>query len=112
VHIEELVMDQIEEDVEALEVPCEDGVWHIEKCPPMSHVQCYALQKSTKHSCASRIMTKSTSIGVLTSTYSRLWFQFLGGPLKFHKFLFYANDMSHCVSGTKCKYALDKPIVP
>jgi hypothetical protein len=71
VNIEEPVVNQIEEDVEA---PCGDGVWHIEKCPLMLHVQCSTLQKSTKHFCAIKIITKPTSIGVLTPTYSRLWF--------------------------------------
>jgi hypothetical protein len=66
VNIEELVVDQIEEDVEVFEVPCGDGVWHIERCPPTLHVQCSMLQKSTKHSCVIRIITKSTTIGVPT----------------------------------------------
>jgi hypothetical protein len=47
VEIEQLGVDQIHGNVEVLEAPCEDGVWHIEKCPPMSHVQCFVLQKST-----------------------------------------------------------------
>jgi len=82
VDIEEPIVDQIQEDVEVLEAPCGDGVWHIERCPPMSHVQCFALQKSTKHSCVTRIITEPTSIGVLAPTYSRLWFQFPNAPLK------------------------------
>ncbi|CAM6043481.1 unnamed protein product [Sphagnum compactum] len=52
--------------------PCGDGVWHILRCPPMSHVQCYVLQKSTKHYCVARIIVKPTFIGVLVSTYSGL----------------------------------------
>jgi hypothetical protein len=47
VNIEEFVTNQIQKDVEVLEAPCGDGVWHIERCPPMSHVQCFALQKSS-----------------------------------------------------------------
>jgi hypothetical protein len=74
VNIEEPVADRIKEDVEVLEAPCGDGVWHIERCPPRSHVQCFTLQKSTNHSCATKINTKLTSIGVLALTYSRLWF--------------------------------------
>ncbi len=73
VNIEELVADQIEEDVEVLKVPRGDAFWHIEKCPPTSHVQYLTLQKSTKHSCATRIITKPTSIGVLALTYLGLW---------------------------------------
>ncbi len=72
VNIEEPVTDQIEEDVEVLEAPCGDGVWHIERCPPMSHVQCSTLQKSTNHSCVTKLVTKTTSIGVLVPIYSRL----------------------------------------
>jgi hypothetical protein len=34
VQIEQLGVDQIHGDVEVLEVPCGDGVWHIERCPP------------------------------------------------------------------------------
>jgi hypothetical protein len=69
VNIEELVAYQIEEDVEVLKAPCGDGVWHIERCPFMSHVQCSTLQKSTTHSYATRIITKLTSIGNLALTY-------------------------------------------
>jgi hypothetical protein len=80
VNIEELVVDQIEEDVEVFEVPCGDGVWHIERCPPMLHVQCSMLQKSTKHSCVIRIIFTSTTIGVPALIYSRLWSSFPGAP--------------------------------
>jgi hypothetical protein len=38
VEIEQLEVDQIHGDVEVLEAPCGDGVWHIERCPPTSHV--------------------------------------------------------------------------
>jgi len=82
VDIKEPIVDQIQEDVEVLEAPCGNGVWHIKRCPPMSHVHCFALQKSTKHFCATRIITKPTSIGILAPTYSMLWFQFLSAPLK------------------------------
>jgi len=75
VDIEKPIVDQIQEDVEVLEAPCGNGVWHIKRCPPLLHVQCFVLKKSTKHSCATRIITKPTSIGVLAPTYSRLWFQ-------------------------------------
>jgi hypothetical protein len=112
VNIEKPIANQIEEDVEVLEAPCRDGVWHIEKCPPTSHVQCFDLQKSTKHSYAIGIITKPTFIGVPASTYSRLWFQFLGAPLKLHKFWFYAYDMNYCVGNTKHKYALDRSTAP
>jgi hypothetical protein len=58
-----------------------------------------------------RIITKPTSIGVLAPTFSRLWFQFLGAPLKLNKFWFYAYGMNRCVGGMKRKYALDRPNV-
>jgi hypothetical protein len=112
VNIEKFVANQIEEDVEVLEAPCRDGVWHIERCPPTLHVQCFALQKSTKHSCATWIITKTISIGVHASIYSRLWSWFPGAPLKSHKLWFYAYDMNRCVGNTKCKYALDRSIAP
>jgi hypothetical protein len=80
-NIETNVVDQIEKDVEVLEDPCGDGVWHI-----MLHVQCSTLQKSNKHYCVTRIITKSTSIGVCASTYSMWWSQFPYAPLKLHKF--------------------------
>jgi hypothetical protein len=38
VQIEQLGADQIHGDVEVLEAPCGDVVWHIEQCHPMSHV--------------------------------------------------------------------------
>jgi hypothetical protein len=64
VDIEEPIADQIQEDVEVLKAPCGNGVWHIERCPFMSYVQCFVLQKSTKHSYARRIITKPTFINV------------------------------------------------
>jgi hypothetical protein len=73
VQIERLGVDQIHGDVEVLEAPCGDGVWHIKICPLTSQVQWFALKNSTKHSCATRIIIKPTFIGVLTPTYSRLW---------------------------------------
>jgi hypothetical protein len=54
-------------DVEVLETPCGNGVWHIERCPPTSHVDCFALQKSTKHSSIVRIIANLTSIGALSN---------------------------------------------
>jgi hypothetical protein len=94
VEIEQLGVDQIQGDVEVLEAPCGDGVWHIERCPLTLHVQCSALQKSAKHSCDVKIIANPTSISVPTLTYSSLWSQFLGAPLKLHKFWFYADDMN------------------
>jgi hypothetical protein len=70
------------------------------------HVQCSTLQKSTKHSCATRVIANPTSIGVLALTYSRLWSQFLNALLKLHKFWFCVDDMNQYVSSMKCKYAL------
>jgi hypothetical protein len=52
--------------------------------PPMSHVQSSTLQKTTKHSCATRIIT--TSIGVPPPTYLGLWYQFPSAHVKMHKF--------------------------
>jgi hypothetical protein len=71
VKIEQVGVAQIQGDIEVLETPCGDGVWHIERCPYMWHVQCSTLQKSTKHSCVTR--TIPTSIDVRALTYSRLW---------------------------------------
>jgi hypothetical protein len=73
VEIEQLGVDQIQRDVEVFETPCGDGVWHVKRCPYMSHVQCSMLQKSTKHSCVARTIAKPTFIGVLALIYSRLW---------------------------------------
>ncbi len=63
-------VDQIQGDVEVLEAPCGDGVWHIERCPYMLHVYCFASKKSTNHSCVIRIISKPTSISVPAPTYS------------------------------------------
>jgi len=69
VEIEQPRVDKTQEDVEVLEAPCGDGVWHIKRCPPISHVHCSTLQKSTKHSCVVRIIVNPTSINVLASIY-------------------------------------------
>jgi hypothetical protein len=73
VQIEQLGVDQIHGDVEVLEAPCGNGVWHIERCPFTSHVQWFGVEKFTKHFSSTRIIVKPTSIGVLALTYSRLW---------------------------------------
>ncbi len=73
VEIEQPGANQIQGDVEVLEGPCGDGVWHRERCPLTLHVQCSTLQKSTKHSCVTRIIAKQTFISVPTLIYLRLW---------------------------------------
>ncbi len=50
-------------------------------------------------------------VGVHASTYSDLSSQFLGAPLKLHKFWFCANDMNCCAGGMKCRYAVERSIV-
>ncbi len=45
---------------------------HVERCPPSSHIQYSTLQKTTSHYCTTRIIIKSTSIGVPTLIYSGL----------------------------------------
>ncbi len=52
------------------------------KDAPLCHMFNVALQKSIKHSCATRITAKPTFIGVPALTYSGLWSKFLGAPLK------------------------------
>jgi hypothetical protein len=74
VNIEEHVVDQIEEDVETL---CGDGFWHIKRCPLCCMFYNLHCKKSTKHSCATRIIIKLTSIGVLTLSYLGLYFNSL-----------------------------------
>jgi hypothetical protein len=37
VEIEQLGANKIEGDIEVLEVPCGDGVWHRERCPLTLH---------------------------------------------------------------------------
>ncbi len=74
VEIDQHGVDQIQGDVEVFEGPCGDGICkHIKRCPLTLHVQCFVLQKSTKHSCVTRIIVNSTSIGVLTLIYVGLW---------------------------------------
>jgi hypothetical protein len=38
-----LIVSQVGLDV--LGIMCEDGLWHIDKCPPSSTIQCFAMQK-------------------------------------------------------------------
>jgi hypothetical protein len=72
VDIEQPIANQIQ-DVEVLEAPCGNGVWHIERCSPMLHVQCFALQKSIKHFYVIRIFTELISIGVVAPIFLGLW---------------------------------------
>lgn len=31
--------------LDVLGIMCEDGLWHIDQCPPSSTIQCFAMQK-------------------------------------------------------------------
>ncbi len=62
-------MDISDGGVEVLEIPCRNGVWHIEQCPPTSHIQCSALQKTTEHYYTMRKITRSTTINVHAHIY-------------------------------------------
>jgi hypothetical protein len=37
--------------IEVLETSCKDGIFCIEHCPPSSHVQCFAMHKTTLQAC-------------------------------------------------------------
>ncbi len=68
------VVDITNGGVEVLEAPSRGGVWHIERCPPTSHVKCSTLRKTTNRSCIARIITKLIAIGVPTPIYFSLSF--------------------------------------
>jgi hypothetical protein len=58
------------------------------------------------------IIRKSISISVPAPIYCGLSFQFLGIPLKLHKFWFCANYMNHGMGGMNHRYAMDKIVIP
>ncbi len=94
------------------ECVCKDGVWRIERCPPLSNTHCFAIQRdSTKH-CDARIITKKTIHGKPNPCYDGLWFDLKGSTSICHKFWFCANDLTCCVRGIGRKYYVDRPLVP
>jgi len=70
------------EGVEVLEITCgeEYGISN-DLC-----LACSTLQKSIKQYYTSKIISKLIKIGVFVPIYSSMLFQFLGAPLKLHKF--------------------------
>jgi hypothetical protein len=48
-----------------------DGLWHINRCPPSSAIQCFALQKKK-----GKINTQKTTFGTPVPCYSSFWVQF------------------------------------
>jgi hypothetical protein len=79
-----------------LECLCGDDVWHIEKCNPMSNVQCLALQKDTKHYFKS---TRRIEQNILAPCYVGNWSVAKGAAIELHKFWFCNDDKSHFVGG-------------
>lgn len=55
-----------------LEIICEDGMWHIDRCPLNFVMKCFALQKNTSAKCVSKITSQKTTIGTPTPYYSNL----------------------------------------
>jgi hypothetical protein len=62
------------------------GVWHVKRSMPTLRVQCSSLQKFSKQYYTLRIISKPIKIGVLVPIYYNMSSQFLGAPLKLHKF--------------------------
>jgi hypothetical protein len=83
VNIEEHVVDQIEEDVEA---SCGDGFWHIKRCPLMLHVLCFALQKIYQTFLCYKDNYQADLYWCPYLFLLRVVLQFLSAPLKLHKF--------------------------
>jgi len=55
------------------EIMCGDGIWNIDRCPPISIVLCFALQKNIDAKCTSKINTHKTTSGTLTPYYFGFW---------------------------------------
>jgi hypothetical protein len=48
---------------------CVKGLWHIDKCPPISTMQCSTLQINTSVKCTTNINTHKMTIGTPTPYY-------------------------------------------
>lgn len=70
----------------------------------------YTIKKTWFH-CKEWINTLKIVCGILASCYLGRWVPFRGKCLKQRKHWFCPNNLSHCVSGTKWKYVIDRPQV-
>ncbi len=91
---------------------CGDGVWRIEKCPSQSNTHCFTTQRGSKEHCETKIIKKTTiSNDIFSPCYDGLWCDFKWSTCTCHKFLFYVDDLTHCVIGTKSEYLIDRVVV-
>jgi hypothetical protein len=91
---------------------CGDGVWRIERCPPLSNIHYSTIQKSSMKHCDAKIIAKRTVHGIPSPCYDGLWSNLKRFALICHKCWFYANDLTRCNGGIGRKYYVNRPLVP
>jgi hypothetical protein len=93
------------------ECVCEDGVWRIERCPPLSNTHCSIIPRDLMKHCDTKIIAKRTIRGIPNPCYDCLWSDLKGSTLIHHKFWFCVDDLTYFVGRTKRKYCVDTPLV-
>jgi len=64
----------------------EDGVWRIKRCPPLSNIHCFAIQKDSMKHCNAKIIAKKRVHGIPNPCYDGLWFDLKRYAPIYHKF--------------------------
>jgi hypothetical protein len=62
--------------------------------------------------CGTKIITRKIVCDIPSPSYNGLCFDLKGFTLIHHKFLFWVDDLIHCVRGIRRKYCVNKPLVP
>jgi hypothetical protein len=55
---------------------CEDGVWRIERCPPLLNIHGFAIQKLSMKHCNTIIIARKVVHGIPSPCYNGLWSNF------------------------------------
>jgi hypothetical protein len=91
---------------------CGDGVWRIEKCPPSLNTHCFVIQRDSMKHYDTQIITIKKIRGIPNPCYDGLWFDLKTSAPIYYKLWFCADDLIHCVGGTKRIYCVNGPFVP
>ncbi len=91
---------------------CGDGVWRIERCPPLLNNHCSIIQRDLMKHCDAVIIARRIVHGISSPCYDGLWFDLKGFAPIYYKLWFCADDLTQCVERTGRKYRVDRPLVP
>ncbi len=82
---------------------CGDGVWKIERCPPLSNTHCFAIQINSMKHYDTKIIARRIVRGILSPCYDGLWSYLKSFAPICHKFWFCVDDLTHCIGRIRKK---------